>query len=163
MDSDFDCLYPLYSCYFHGKCMMYCFGQCAWKNFYNLRMCWLHSVSRSTCLHKQRSPVYLLLFLFLKVLLWCWCQYMRSFCDEFRIQMTCSFSSNKHALRFGWKPSRFSSSHSCIQFVLIINSTMARSSHKLDSCQIFIVKRSFRLCNERKTFFTTCYSTCNPF
>lgn len=105
----------------------------------------------------------------------CFCFYFWKFCYgvgvstcghfvmNFGFKWLAVFSSNKHALRFGWKPSRFSSSHSCIQFVLIINSTMARSSHKLDSCQIFIVKRSFRLCNERKTFFTTCYSTCNPF
>lgn len=39
-----------------------------------------------------------------------------------------------------WKPSRFSGGHSCIQFFLIIYSTMARSSHKLSECQIFIVK-----------------------
>lgn len=36
--------------------------------------------------------------------------------------------------------SRVNNSASCIQFYLIIYSTMARSGHKLSECQIFIVK-----------------------
>ena len=51
------------------------------------------------------------------------------------VERTTVYVWNEH-----WFESRVNNSASCIQFYLIIYSTMARSGHKLSECQIFIVK-----------------------